>query len=99
VKLDATAPQGLGFYHWGDVDLGRARIFARVAGTLRHRSLQPHLMDGAATGAGRRPSERERGALAELLKLGGTTAALVGRWLEQDVDFLEQESLDPRAPA
>jgi len=94
--LDAAVP----FFHWGDVDLGGLRIFARLAAILTRHVLQPHLMQPAVpehTGV-RSFSASEIRHLQRMAARGGVAGDLARDWLTVGSGAREQEMLEPRNP-
>jgi len=94
--LDAAVP----FFHWGDVDLGGLRIFARLAATLTHHALRPHLMQPAVPEhTGVRPfSASETRHLQRMAARSGVAGDLAREWLTRGSGVREQEVLEPRSP-
>jgi hypothetical protein len=99
-RLDGELAAAVSFFHWGDVDLGGLRIFARLAATLTRHCLQPHLMDPQVTGPiGVRPfSARETRYLQRMATRGGPAGELAHEWLVLGCGAGEQEVLEPRSP-
>jgi hypothetical protein len=100
-RLDRALGPGVPFFHWGDVDLGGLRIFARIAATLTHHSLHPHLMgpQGASEAGGRTFSGADRRQLERVARRGGRAGELARHWLTSGTGPLEQEAQDPASPA
>lgn len=96
-RLDATVADEVPFFHWGDVDLGGLRIFARIAGTLARRRLRPHLMT-PAEGQGTPFSQRDRLILERMRESGGAAGELAAAWLDAGIGTVEQEAVDPSGP-
>ncbi len=99
-RLDEHLDAGLPFFHWGDVDLGGLRIFARLADTLRRHALRPHLMQPAVSDlpSVRSFSRSEIGHLERMAALEGAAGDLAREWLALGSGAREQEALEPRSP-
>ena len=99
-RLDEHLDDGVPFFHWGDVDLGGLRIFARLADTLSGHALRPHLMQAVIpdlTGV-RSFSRSEIGHLERMAAREGLAGDLAREWLTLGSGAREQEALEPRSP-
>ena len=84
-------------YHWGDIDAGGVRIAAHLEDAFGV-SISLHEMEPALASAHGTPLQSRKG-LERLAARGGDIGALA-RWLCSDEgQSLEQEELDPKAPA
>jgi len=99
-RLDQNLGSGVPFFHWGDVDLGGLRIFARIAATLTHQTLRPHLMgpQDATEAGGRSFSGADRRQLERIAERGGPAGDLARDWLASGATPREQESQEPASP-
>ena len=98
--LDAGLGSGVSFFHWGDLDVGGLRIFARIATILSQHSLRPHLMgpqDAAETG-GRAFSSADRRQLERIGERSDPAGELARHWLTSGAAPREQEAQEPASP-
>ena len=98
--LDEKLPDTVQFFHWGDLDLGGLRIMARIQQHLR-RNLHSHLMTRELLELHGESSGRiDRVKLVSLASRHPKMKQLTDRILSFDPPlWLEQENVDPRAPA
>ena len=97
--LDEKLPESIQFFHWGDLDLGGMRIKARIQTHLRRR-LHPHLMTrDLLEQHGQRYDHINVNKLAALASRHENLKPLIELLLSFNPPlWLEQESVDPRAP-
>jgi hypothetical protein len=97
-RLDAALPVHCPCFHWGDRDPGGLAILRAVATACPRHAVQAHLMD-------RRMPDCPPFTAQEVQRLERLSAkedgirVIARRWLEADLGRLEQESVDPQAPA
>jgi hypothetical protein len=97
-RLDATLPAHCPFFHWGDRDPSGLLILGAVAAACRRHRVQPHLMNRPAEDSAPFTSDEDR-RLRRIAGRDDAVAMLARRWLEADLGRLEQEAVDPEAPA
>jgi hypothetical protein len=98
-RLDQALDEHVPFLHWGDVDVGGLRIYARLAAALTRRALRAHLMDPpGSAGAGRAFTADERRRLQRMAQGAGPGADLARAWLAAGAGAREQEALEPCSP-
>jgi hypothetical protein len=97
--LDAALAEATPFFHWGDVDVGGLRIFARLAAVLSRHTLRPHLMGPPGGGEPGRPfSAEELRRLRRMAQGEDPGASLARAWLTAGAGAREQEALEPASP-
>lgn len=97
--LDAVLPKTVGFYHWGDLDLGGLRITTRLNNFVS-RDVTPHLMSREILETfGEASDKLNRNMLIHLGKKYEWIMPIVESMLSFDPPrTLEQENVDPSAP-
>jgi hypothetical protein len=100
LRLDEALGPGIPFFHWGDVDVGGLRLFARIAATLVHHSVRPHLMGPPYGGDfhGRSFSSTDKRRIERVAGRTDPTGDLARQWLVSNTGPWEQEEQDPESP-
>lgn len=98
--IDATLPEDVLFYHWGDIDGGGLKIFRKVEEVLTTHVLEPHLMTFEILRAyGKNAEGQHSKPLKKIASSDSRISGLANSIVEMSVFMtLEQEVLDPVAP-
>ncbi len=96
-ELDAKLGANCQCFHWGDRDIGGIRIFNHISTAFEKHLLKPHLMSASCTSE-RKFSLGERTVLQKYMDKRGETGKLAKYWIENMLEPMEQELLDPQPP-
>ena len=95
--LDRCLQQKCLCFHWGDIDIGGIRIFSHVEKSLPHHRVLPHLMSKQHDN-NRKFDDLAIRQLRVYSQQNTETGALARYWIENKLNPLEQEILDPNSP-
>jgi hypothetical protein len=96
--LHAALPPHCPCFHCGDRDPRGLEIVGAVAAACRRHRVRPHLMDRPAQDSAHFTTDEDR-RLRRIAGREDAVAMLARRSLDADLGRLEQEAVDPEAPA